>query len=131
MPTRVPSFDHLPARWRASHARVVLDALSASGLTAAEFARRTGIPPKRLSRWGMQLGARPEGCRSAGRPLGSVQPARLVELVPTVALAAVEVSAAAPVALAAVEVRTPGGWQLRVPGELLVDLVGALAARSC
>jgi len=131
MPTRLPSFDHLPARWRASDARVVLDALSASGLTAAEFARRTGILPKRISRWGLQLGAGHEGGRGAGRPRGSAQPARLVELVPTVALAAVEVSSATPTGLAAVEVQTPGGWQLRVPGELLGELVAALAVRSC
>ena len=30
-----------------------------------------------------------------------------------------------------IEVMTPGGWQLRVPGTLLADLVHALSARSC
>ncbi len=54
-----------------------------------------------------------------------VQPARLVELVAAATVAGVQ----APASLVAVEVRTPSGWRLRVPGELLGELVGALAAR--
>lgn len=33
--------------------------------------------------------------------------------------------------LPAIDVTAPGGWQLRVPGALLADLVHALSARSC
>ena len=52
----------------ASDARLVLAALAASGLTAAEFARRTGIPPNRLSRWSAKLTVPAPGRRGPGRP---------------------------------------------------------------
>ena len=129
MPAPLPSSDHLPHRWRVSDARLVLAALASSGLTAAEFSRRTGIPPNRLSRWGTRLNAPDPGHRGPGRPRALEQAARLVELVPVLPVAGVQAPVAA--SLLAVEVRTPGGWQLRVPGELLGELVGVLAARSC
>lgn len=132
MPVPLPTLDHLPRRWRASDARVALAALAASGLTAAEFSRRTGITEKRLSRWGLQLSQPSTARRAAGRPPAVTGPARLVELVPTAALVVVDEPAPTPTVLAAViEVRTPSGWALRIPGELLGDLVGALSARSC
>ena len=45
------------AYWRKDEARRVLAKLAASGLTAAEFARRAGIAEKRLRYWRKQLSA--------------------------------------------------------------------------
>ena len=50
----------------------------------------------------------------------SLPPVRLVELVST---SPQKAGAANPLCI---EVADPGGWQLRVPGELLADLVHAL-----
>jgi hypothetical protein len=136
MSIHLPSFANLPHRWRVSDARVVLTALATSGLTAAEFARRTGIPPKRLSRWSAQLNLPAPVRRGPGRPRKLGRPPRLVELVPAAPVTVVPapvtvVPAPASVDVPALEVRTPGGWQLRIPGELLGELVSVLAARSC
>lgn len=129
MPVPLPSFDDLPQRWTARDAGPVLAPLAASGLSAAEFARRTGISPNRLSRWAAQHEVPAPWRRGPGRRRAKVPEARLVELVPPAPVGAVP--ALVPVPPGAIEVRTPSGWQLRVLGELLGALVGVLAARSC
>ena len=107
MPARLPIIDDLPLRWSASDAEAVLASLSASGLTAAEFSRRTGIQVQRLRRW-----------QARGAELGAL---RLVEVVPR------ERSGGD----TSVEVVSPGGWRIRVPGALLGELVRALAEGPC
>ena len=57
-------------------------------------------------------------------PTPPAEAARLVELV--AAQACLE-----PAAARCVEVVTPTGWQIRVPGEQLSDLVHALSRSSC
>lgn len=110
---RLPNFDHLPVCWTASDARVVLAALDASGLRPFEFARGTGLDPRRI--WRARRSAAAVAKRTAVGNGGSV---RLVELVASVQ------SPAKPshIPVAIVEVVAPGGWQLRVPGALLADL---------
>jgi transposase-like protein len=49
--------------WRAADARVAVDAWKRSGKTVAEFARRHGIHPRRLRRWGAELDGRQEAVR--------------------------------------------------------------------
>lgn len=121
MPAPVPNFAHLSHRWTEGDARLVLAALDASGLRPCEFARRSGVHVKRLWSWRRRLGQPRSGVRS---PTPPAQAARLVELV--AAPACLE-----PAAARCVEVVTPTGWQIRVPGEQLSDLVHALSRSSC
>ena len=165
-PATLPSFDHLPVRWSPSDARAVLAALDASGLRPFEFARRTGLDPRRIWRARRGVGASGPSAQAGGgvrlvelvprahtsaepqaslvRPaLGGMAPhtdvivpspgAAGVAVAPTVATLPGVVSAAdRPIVLSSVvEVTTPTGGQLRVPGELLAGLVQALSARPC
>ena len=122
-PVTLPTFNHLSARWTPSDAEAVLAALDASGLRPFEFARRTGLDPQRVWR---ACRNREESRRSSG-PVGI----ELVELVVR-ETPQVQVGPAVPVrsvaCSAVVEVTTPTGWALRVPGELLAELVQALSA---
>lgn len=134
MPARpavtLPTFDHLPARWSPSDMRAVLAALDASGLRPFEFARRTGLDPRRIWRARRSVEARRSSAQAG---------VALVELVirgTSRVGPAVLVSDAAPTERPfapslVVEVTTPTGWALRVPGELLAGLVQALSARPC
>ena len=104
----LPLLRDLPARWTRSDAARVLAALDASGLTDAEFHRRTGIQPQRVRRWR----------RQGEEPLRRDEPGvRLVELVP-------RESAPPP---RRIGVTSPGGWRLEVPEDRLGDLVRALS----
>ena len=58
-------------RWTRTQARKVLEEVEASGLSLAEFARRRGLQPERLSRWRVRF----EQEAQAAAP-------RMVELVP-------------------------------------------------
>jgi transposase-like protein len=106
---RLPSVDDYPLRWSRADAESILAALDRSGLTPAEFARRTGIQLQRLRRWRERLPV-----------THAPAPVRLVELVPR---------GSAPTAL--VEVLSPGGWRLQVPRELLGEVVRALSEGTC
>lgn len=117
-PTRLPTANSLPLRWTDDDARVVLDALDASGLSASDFSRRTGIQLQRIRRW-----------RSV---LGGPAPMRLVEVVPRVAPEAFRtVPAMEAPARETLAVTSPGGWVVRVPASLLGELVRALAEGGC
>ena len=107
MPAGLPSVDDLPLRWSPADAETVLAALDRSGLTQTEFSRRTGIQVQRLRRW------------RAREPGAGV--VRLVEMV----------ARAAPSGEPSVEVVSPGGWRLLVPGALLGELVDALSGDRC
>lgn len=96
----LPRLRDLPARWTRSDAARVLAAHEASGLTDAEFCRRTGIHPQRLRRW-----------RRRDEP-----GVRMVELVAH--------TSARPRTIA---VTSPGGWRLELPEDRLAELVEALS----
>lgn len=106
MPVRLPLVADLPLRCGPKEAGAVLAALEASGLTPAEFSRRTGIQVQRLRRW-----------RARERP----EAVRLVEVVPRTSGEHTEV----------LEVLSPGGWRLRVPRALIGEVVRALSEPSC
>jgi transposase-like protein len=55
------------ARWTASEASAVLDALGSSGLSVAAFARQEGVCPQRIYSWRRQLSRR----AAAAQPLRS------------------------------------------------------------
>jgi hypothetical protein len=107
MPTRLPSAETLPCRWGADDAVAVLTALDASGLSAEEFSRRTGIQLQRMRRWRARLSEMPASVRLVEVV---ARPAAVVELV---------------------EVVSPGGWRLRVAPTMLVEVVRALAEAGC
>lgn len=67
-------------RWSAEEARQVLDMLDSSGLSAGEFAARTGVEAQRLHRWRRALG----GGGGAGTPA-------FVEIKPVAAATSIEV----------------------------------------
>jgi transposase-like protein len=67
-------------RWNADEARQVLDLLDSSGLSAGEFAARTGVEAQRLHRWRRALG----GGGGAGPPA-------FVEITPVAAATSIEV----------------------------------------
>lgn len=100
----------------------MLTAFAASGLRPTEFARQAGVPVKRVWQWRERLGMGPR------RRSPTVKPVRLVELVP--ARLSPEATVPALVTIPEVpmiDVVTPSGWQLRVPGEMLAHLVYALS----
>ncbi len=161
MPVPPPSFAELPHRWKRADAHAVLAAVDASGLSPTDFAHATGVDVRRIWRWRERLHAerppRPTRSRrassgpirlvelvtptsSAVQPVAASPPSAipLVERVASVPVAAVPDPPMLPVPtgslaerLPAIDVTAPGGWQLRVPGALLADLVHALSARSC
>jgi hypothetical protein len=144
-PVTLPNFDHLSPRWTPSEARAVLAALDASGLRAFEFARRTGLEPRRVWRARRNAGAQRETSACGGVQLVELvpraQPPRRKEVldsgpdldpikkpsIPSVRSPTDTHDSPPPV----IEVTTPTGWQLRVPGVLLVGLVQALSVRPC
>jgi transposase-like protein len=67
-------------RWSADEARKVLGMLDSSGLSAGEFAARTGIEPQRLHRWRRALGGG-----------GDARTPAFVEIKPVAAASAIEV----------------------------------------
>ena len=105
MPSRSRSMEHVfaAARWTEADARIALDKLRASGLSAHEFGRRYGVHPVRLLRWAARLSA-------------------IQALATSPRLAPVHVT---PVATALVEV-VLGARVLRVPATLDADLVAQL-----
>lgn len=165
-PVNLPSFDHLPARWSPADARLVLAALDASGLRPFEFARQTGLDPRRIWRARrtnessdastqtggairlVELVARAKPRVGSMAREGTVAPVEMAPpadaIVPSPGMVAAVVTPpilvvpgvestaeCSPAHSPVVEVTTPTGWQLRVPGELLAGLVQALAARPC
>jgi hypothetical protein len=66
-------------RWGADEARQVLDMLDSSGLSAGEFAARTGVEAQRLHRWRRALGG-----AGAGTPA-------FVEITPVAGATCIEV----------------------------------------
>ncbi len=63
-------------RWRAEQARRVLEKLERSGLSQAEFCRREGLVPLRLTRWRQKFEA-----GSGAKPV-VLRPVRLVDAPP-------------------------------------------------
>jgi len=63
--------------WRATDARVVVEAWRRSGEALREFARRYGIHPRRLGRWATELKAPPEPAESEASV--RFHPVRLVQ----------------------------------------------------
>jgi transposase-like protein len=105
----------LRARWTPDDARDVLDALNASGLSIAEFARQEGIDPQRLYLWRRKLGG---GVAHAAPPT-----ARLVEL---------RVRQPSPVTPLGIEVSCPSGHVVRVHDRAAIDVLSAvLRAVEC
>lgn len=102
-----PMVAELPARWTPEDARGVLDALDASRLSIAEFARQEGIDPQRLYMWRRKLGERTEMPAAA----------RLVEL------RVREPAAATPLGI---EVECPSGHVVRVHDRAAIDLLPAV-----
>jgi transposase-like protein len=94
-------------RWTAERAAEVLDELAASGLTAAEFARRRQIHPQRLRRWRRRLQAEEREVHL-----------QLVELVPTSAA-----PAASPAAAGTLRLHCPSGHVIELGA---VDLAQGL-----
>jgi transposase-like protein len=90
-------------RWSADEARQVLDMLDSSGLSAGQFAARTGVEAQRLHRWRRALG----GGGGAGTP------------------AFVEIT---PVAATSIEVVLRSGHVLRVPDGFGEDALRRLVA---
>ena len=105
-----PMVAELPARWTPDDARGVLDALDASGLPIAEFARQEGIDPQRLYLWRRKLGG---GVRHTEVPAAP----RLVEL------RVREPSAITPLGI---EVSCPSGHVVRVHDRGAVDVLAAV-----
>jgi hypothetical protein len=102
--------------WTEDEARRVLGQLDASGLTAAEFGRRSGIAEKRLRWWRKRLGNR---SRSRAEALAMV-PVRI-----KVAAARSSAAPSAPpieVEVGDLIVRVPAGFD----AEMLAHLVGVL-----
>ena len=61
-------------RWSAADARLVLDAVTASGLSRADFARAHGVSTQRLYVWQRRLAARtPAPAPAPGPPLRFVE----------------------------------------------------------
>jgi transposase-like protein len=102
-----PMVAELPARWTADDARVVLDALDASRLSIAEFARQEGIDPQRLYMWRRKLGERAEVLAAP----------RLVEL---------RVREPSPTRPLGIEVSCPSGHIVRVHDAAALDLLAAV-----
>jgi hypothetical protein len=129
----LPTAADLPRRWSAIDADRVFAALDQSGLTITEFARRTGVHPKRLgrtnrARLAARFGLTPAADRADGDPIA---PIRLVELVARSAAPTTVVAAPARTIGSAVHAISPGGWRLEVPGGLLAELVRALGVTPC
>ena len=108
--------------WSHVEARIALDAVSASGLTIAEFARTYAVSAQRLYVWQRRFAASAPRARIAEEPL------RFVELpAPTHARST----------SAHYEIRFPSGEVLRVEGAVDVTELGALltllrgGARAC
>lgn len=133
MSFQLPPFARSSEPWTPTEAEIVLSALAGSGLSIHEFGEQHQIHPTRLRRWHTRLGLPiPVVATTDAAPREST---RLVELVarrtPTTA-ASPTVSAPPPAPMAAIiEVRTPNGWQLRVPGARLAELVHALSSGRC
>ena len=131
----LPPFARSSEPWTPDDAQVVLAAFTRSGLSLAEFSEHHGVHPTRLRRWHIRLGL-PDPV-AAARSVSRSKTARLVELVArpeSTATAPNPVPLAHPSPVARtepVEVLAPGGWQLRVPGELLAELVSALSRAAC
>ena len=102
----VRALHHL--RWTPADARLVLDAVTASGLTVAEFARQYEVDYQRLNSWRRRLAV----------PTTAERPLEFVEFHAPPSLASP--------ATARYEIQLPGGEILRVEGALDPEAVGAL-----
>lgn len=81
--------------WREAEARVLVEAWRSSGERLSGFARRHGVEPRRLARWGRRL-------QGAGEGSLRFHPVRLVESSP-------ETGGGAPI-----EIQLAGGQRVRV-----------------
>jgi transposase-like protein len=104
-----PMVADLPARWTPDDAQDVLDALEASKLSIAEFARQEGIDPQRLYLWRRKLGS----SRVAQPPAGT----HLVEL---------RVRQPSHGASLGIEVACPSGHVVRVRDSASVNALAAV-----
>lgn len=109
-------------RWTAIEARIVLDSISRSGLTIAQFARAHDVDYQRLNAWRRRLTS------TTATTSPSAPPIQFVELSPPALTPA-------PVA-PRYEIVLPGGEILRVEGSVdpvaVAALLGAMrGARGC
>jgi hypothetical protein len=102
--------------WTEDEARRVLGQLETSGLTLAEFGRRTGIAEKRMRWWRKRLGKRSRSCAKA---LAMV-PVRIK--VPAAPSSAAPAAPPIEVVVGDLVVRIPVGFD----AETLARLVGVL-----
>ncbi len=102
--------------WTEDEARRFLGQLDASGLSAAEFGRQSGIAEKRLRWWRKRLGQR---SRSPGKALAMV-PVRIK--IPAASATAAMAAGPIEVVVGGLVVRVPVGFD----AETLARIVGVL-----
>jgi transposase-like protein len=119
LPSAVTRALRLP-RWSTPNARLIIDALVASGLSVPEFSREHRVDAQRLYAWRRRLAA-------GRRDRAGEAPIAFVQLQPRLQDAA---------ASARYQIRLPTGEALRIHGAIVPDDVAALlailrGARSC